>query len=243
MAKPSLDLSPERTIVSGVVNVKFSKVDFWLGSAVFAITLVSSLVCTIFLGSLLHIPIEFSGIVKIGLFILFLFIFTGLILKLVRLIQPLKEGVFWLDRSREGVFWKLQGFLYIFNLGIFMNTYLVPVNLRSLVYSFLGAKIGKSVMIGGKILEPPLVEVGDYSQVGEDALITAHAVERDKLTLGKIRIGKNVTIGVKSVVFPDVQIGDNALVAAGSVVVKGTRILANEIWGGLPAKKIGNLNK
>jgi len=52
-----------------------------------------------------------------------------------------------------------------------------------------------------------------------------------------------VTIGVKSVVFPDVQIGDNALVAAGSVVVKGTRILANEIWGGLPAKKIGNLNK
>ena len=119
-----------------------------------------------------------------------------------------------------------------------MNTYLIPINLRGLIYSFLGAKIGKSVMVGGKILEPPLVEIGDYTQLGEDSLVTAHTVEKGSVTLGRIRIGNNVTVGVKAVIFPGVEIGDNCIVAAGSIVTKNTRIPVNEIWGGIPAKRI-----
>ena len=93
-------------------------------------------------------------------------------------------------------------------------------------------------MIGGKILEPPLVEMGDYSQLGEDVLLTAHTVERGMVTLGKIRIGRHVTIGVKAVVFPWVEIGDNAIIAAGSVVTKNTKVPMNEVWGGIPARKL-----
>ena len=218
--------------------MRFFAIDLLL--AFLSLTLISalSLISTIFFSTLFSVPIEFSGIVKVALFIFLLFIWTGFALKLVRLIWPLKEGIFPIDKGSDGIFWKLQGFLYIFNIGLFMNTYLVPINLRGLIYSFLGAKIGKSVMIGGKILEPPLVQIGDYTQLGEDTLITAHAVEKGMVTLGRVKVGRSVTIGVKAVIFPGVEIGDNSIIAAGSVVTKNTKIPANETWGGIPAKRI-----
>ena len=49
----------------------------------------------------------------------------------------------------------------------------------------------------------------------------------------------DAVIGVNAVLFPDVRVGENAGVAAGAVVVRGTRIGNNEVWGGIPAKKIG----
>ena len=52
-----------------------------------------------------------------------------------------------------------------------------------------------------------------------------------------IRIGSDVWIGCNVVVLKGVNIGDGAIVAAGAVVTKS--ILPNEIWAGVPAKKIG----
>lgn len=119
-----------------------------------------------------------------------------------------------------------------------MNANILPINARRFFYMLLGAKMGKGVMVGGKILEPPLVGIGDYTQIGEDALITAHGVAGGKVTLGRVKIGRHVTIGVKAIVLPGVTIGNNTIIAAGSVVVKNTRIPANEVWGGIPARKI-----
>ena len=220
--------------------MKISFLDILLASLALVVTvgitwLLLAITSSILTGCL---PLEFAGIAKIVLFILLLFLVTGLLLRLVRMICPMKEGSFPLDKGKEGASWKLQGFLYIFNLGLFMNSYLIPVNLRGLLYSFLGARIGKWVMIGGKILEPSLVEIGDYSQLGEDVLLTAHTVERGMVTLGKIRIGRYVTVGVKAVIFPGVEIGDNAIIAAGSVVTKNTKVPMNEVWGGIPARKL-----
>ena len=224
--------------------MKISFLDILLASSAIVVTVGITWLLLVITSSTLTgcLPLEFAGIAKIALFVLLLFLVTGLLLRLVRMICPMKEGSFPLDKSKEGASWKLQGFLYIFNLGLFMNSYLIPVNLRGLLYSFLGARIGKWVMIGGKILEPPLVEIGDYSQLGEDVLLTAHTVERGMVTLGKIRIGRHVTIGVKAVIMPDVEIGDHSIVAAGAVVKKGTRILCKEIWGGIPARKIGDVS-
>lgn len=225
--------------------MKISFLDAFLSSISLILILVFSFLATFFLVKLLvkfvAIPIEFSGIVKVLLFVLAVMVWSGLGMKLVRMVSSLKEGTFLLSKDKETIAWKLQGFLYIFNLGLVMNTYLVPVNLRSLIYSFLGAKIGRNVMIGGKILEPPLVEIGNFSMLGEDTLITAHSVEGDKVELGKVKIGNHVTIGVKAVVLPGVEIGDHAVVAAGAVVQKGRRIPPEEIWGGIPAKKIGKV--
>jgi len=50
-------------------------------------------------------------------------------------------------------------------------------------------------------------------------------------------IGRDVWIGCHVVVLPGVTIGDHAVVAAGAVVTKS--IPSGEMWGGVPAKKIG----
>jgi acetyltransferase-like isoleucine patch superfamily enzyme len=56
----------------------------------------------------------------------------------------------------------------------------------------------------------------------------------------KILIGKDVWLGCNVIVLKGVNIGDGAIIAAGAVVTKS--IPAYEIWGGVPAKKIGQRN-
>lgn len=53
----------------------------------------------------------------------------------------------------------------------------------------------------------------------------------------EITLGNNVWLGVNVVVLKGVNIGDGAIVGAGAVVTKS--IPQQEIWGGIPAKKIG----
>lgn len=55
--------------------------------------------------------------------------------------------------------------------------------------------------------------------------------------VGKIEIGNNVFIGANATVMPGVKIGNNCVVAAGAVLTRS--IPDGEIWGGVPAKKIG----
>jgi acetyltransferase-like isoleucine patch superfamily enzyme len=87
--------------------------------------------------------------------------------------------------------------------------------------------------------------------VGDDTLIAAGCqfVDHDHGTkLGAlmriqqgselpITIGRDVWIGANVVVLKGVIIGDGAIVGAGAVVTKS--IGENEIWGGVPAKRIG----
>lgn len=54
---------------------------------------------------------------------------------------------------------------------------------------------------------------------------------------GSIELGYDVWLGCNVIVLKGVIIGDGAVVAAGAVVTKS--ILPNEIWAGMPAKKIG----
>lgn len=54
---------------------------------------------------------------------------------------------------------------------------------------------------------------------------------------GPVTIGQDVWIGAQVVVLPSVTVGDGAVIAAGAVVTKS--VPAGEIWGGVPARKIG----
>jgi acetyltransferase-like isoleucine patch superfamily enzyme len=60
-------------------------------------------------------------------------------------------------------------------------------------------------------------------------------------TNAPIFIGDDVWLGVNVVILKGVNIGRGAIVAAGSVVTKS--IAPYEIWGGMPAKKIGERSK
>lgn len=91
------------------------------------------------------------------------------------------------------------------------------------------------VTIGGKTI------VGAYSYIisGDHAIADLKVPVRDQGYVGKaIHIGANVWLGCHVVVLKGVTIGEGAVVAAGAVVTSD--IPAFEIWGGVPAKKIGS---
>jgi len=52
----------------------------------------------------------------------------------------------------------------------------------------------------------------------------------------------NVLIGMGAVVMDDCRVDSYAIVAAGAVVTKHTHIGEGEIWGGIPAQKIGEVS-
>jgi len=52
----------------------------------------------------------------------------------------------------------------------------------------------------------------------------------------------NVLIGMGAIVMDNVEVGSNSIIAAGAVVVEGTKIPEGCIYGGVPAKKIKNIS-
>lgn len=61
-------------------------------------------------------------------------------------------------------------------------------------------------------------------------------VKRDRVV-----IGRNAILFTNAVITPGVTIGEGAVVAAGAVVTKD--VPPYEVWGGVPAKKIGTRKK
>ena len=79
--------------------------------------------------------------------------------------------------------------------------------------------------------------IEDYVQIGGGAKI--YSIDTISNKKGRIVLKKNCKIGANSVVLPNTIIGENSIIGACSVVKYGTRIPQNEIWVGVPAKKIG----
>ena len=113
----------------------------------------------------------------------------------------------------------------------------------SLFHRMMGMKIGpaRASSTPPIIADSNLIEIGDDTMIGGDAQVVAHAAERGMLVTAPVKIGKRVTVGLMSVIFPGVTIGDDAVIAACAVLPKGTQVGAGEIWGGVPARKIGDV--
>lgn len=58
-------------------------------------------------------------------------------------------------------------------------------------------------------------------------------------TQKKVIIGNNVYVGARVTILMGINIGDNVIIAAGSVVTKN--IPSNELWGGVPAKRLKSI--
>jgi acetyltransferase-like isoleucine patch superfamily enzyme len=114
--------------------------------------------------------------------------------------------------------------------------------------------IGKSIIIGDKVFIGNNCEFNIKSkiEIGNHCLIASGCkfIDHDHgMALGKpmhqqdcsaatIVLEEDVWLGVNVVVLKGVRIGKGAVVAAGAVVNKFIPPL--EIWGGIPAKKIGH---
>lgn len=70
------------------------------------------------------------------------------------------------------------------------------------------------------------INIGDDVSVGHN--VTIHGAKVNDFAL----------IGMGAVILDDAEIGEGAIIAAGSVVLSRTKVGANELWGGAPAKFI-----
>ena len=116
--------------------------------------------------------------------------------------------------------------------------------------------IGKNVKINTTFLgdELYLISIEDNVIIGGKAKFITHDGSRYVVTKylniprnsvdamgGAIKLKENCFIGAYSILLPGTEVGKNSIVAAGSVV-KG-KIPDNQIWGGVPAKFIMDLDK
>ena len=107
-----------------------------------------------------------------------------------------------------------------------------------------GARIASSSLItfSDTLPDPYLISIGKNSLLGWGCLVLGHyAPNPSTLFLGRVEIGDNVIIGAEAMVWPNVKIGDGSIIQNKSVVMPGTIIPAEEIWGGVPAQKIKSI--
>ena len=93
------------------------------------------------------------------------------------------------------------------------------------ITSLESIKIGSGCMFGNNV-----------TIVDHDHLIKNNIAEKKEFKKKAISIGNDVWIGAHVTILKGCHIGKNSVVAAGSVVT--TNIPDNEIWGGIPARKI-----
>lgn len=95
--------------------------------------------------------------------------------------------------------------------------------------------------------EPYLIEIGSGVEISKDVRFITHDGatwvfrKQDKyknvVRFGRIVVGDNSFIGTRSTILPNVKIGKNCIIGACSLVTKS--IPDGQIWGGVPAKYIG----
>ncbi len=98
------------------------------------------------------------------------------------------------------------------------------------------------------------IKMGDRVNVQDGAVIHA-TYQKSPTTIGNdVSIAHNaivhgctiedeVLIGMGAIVMDDAHIGHNSIIAAGSIVLQNTIVEPYTIYGGIPAKKIKNLDQ
>ncbi|MBY0556811.1 MAG: acyltransferase [Burkholderiaceae bacterium] len=183
---------------------------------------------------------DFRGVVLVAAALLLIYLYAMLVYRIVLYRLPLREGVV-AEHTPEETIANLNILFYLLLFNSLIRTHFIPVPLLRLIYLGLGARLGSNTYCAGVMLDPPLTQIGSNSIVGHDAVIFAHVIEGDKLELRRVRIGSHVTIGATAVIMAGVTIGDRAIISAGAVVTKDSQIGADEVWGGIPARRLKSL--
>lgn len=192
-----------------------------------------------FLGRALDIVLgmyfSILGFFVFGLALMFVLPFVKFIFRF----KP-KVGEIPIHSFRIWSWYNVNGMQFMFNtvFGRFARaTTIYPLYLR-----MMGAKIGRDVVFNTQhVYDLDIIEVGDKTVIGANASILGHVGEKGKLVRQPIRIGRNCTIGQYANIFPGVTMGDNCHVGAMSLVPKGSTLDANAIYGGVPVRKIRDL--
>lgn len=147
----------------------------------------------------------------------------------------------WIDKNVEFLRYPKNLFLGE-NMAIKEGVKICPCNLETKIHIGENTTIGyfsfifasKGITIGDNCLLAPFVYIVDSN----------HEIQRSQLinsqtnSVEEIIIGNDVWIASNSTILKGVTIGNGAVIAANSLVNKD--VPEYEIWGGSPAKKIGD---
>ncbi len=78
--------------------------------------------------------------------------------------------------------------------------------------------------------EKTKVFMGDNVSVGHNAIVHGCTIE------------ENVLVGMGAIIMDNVHIGCNTIIAAGAVVLEGTKVPSGCIYAGVPAKKVKDIS-
>lgn len=184
------------------------------------------------------------------------------------LVQPFFQVLGGLSAKLWGV--HLRSRVRFLNLPRFRNLGSIEIGAHTRIISdsrnLVGSYIKTSMQTGvhGKIIigehcglsnchiiAQALVRIGDYVYIGGGTRIydndfhstdPATRLSKPEIIPSKpVIIHDKVFIGGHCLILKGLEIGENAVLGAGSVLTKS--IPANEIWGGVPAKKISSLKR
>ena len=217
------------------------KISIWQ-VAVFAvlltITITAGIISSLTLASMMPLG-KYHEIVVVFNSLLLIYLFALIVFRLFLAAFPLRVGEI-PENSQQEFIYHVYLLFYLILFYPILRSGFVPVPIMRLLYLGLGAKLGDNTYSSGIILDAQFVEIGRNSIVGQYALLVPHVIEGKKLAHYPIVMGNNVTIGAGATVLSGVTIGDGAIVSTGAVVTKGSNIGPGEIWGGVPAKRIGS---
>ena len=162
----------------------------------------------------------------------------------INFISPLRlkpwRGIYY---SLGSIPWYIHNALTYLVRFTFLH-FITPTPFNILFYRMMGMKIGRGVMINTtNISDPCLMTLEDKVTIGGSATVICHYAAGGFLIIAPVKIGKGATIGMKATIMGDVEIGEKAKILANSLVMPKTRIGPGEIWGGVPAQKIENLQE
>ncbi len=103
----------------------------------------------------------------------------------------------------------------------------------------MGMRIGRRAYVFTEFIsDPRLITLEDDVVLGGGVRVFAHYGGGGHLVIAPVHIGAGATIGVNATVMGDVVVGAGALVLPHSVLIPGSRVGAQEIWGGIPARRL-----
>ena len=140
--------------------------------------------------------------------------------------------------SAYAIRWAFVGSLV--NLAkVVILQHLLGMPILATFYRVMGMRVGRRVVFNTcNVFDFDLIEIGDDSFLGGDAVVIGHAGERGRLKLRPVRIGRGCTVGQSSVVFPGATMEDRSVLGALSLLPKGKRLPAGTVWGGNPLQEL-----
>ena len=152
-----------------------------------------------------------------------------------------------LFRSREGDYpfvsayalqWAFVGSL-VGLAKVFILSHVKGMPVLNTFYRAMGARIGRNVVINScNLFDFDVLEIGNDSFIGGDAVVIGHAGEAGLLRIRPVRIGARCTVGQSSIVFPGATMEDRSVLGALSLLPKGRTLPAGTVWGGNPLRQL-----